>query len=104
MREELKAVERSHRWGSENKISGVRDERDPMCSLQLRASTYSLHELIGFTLVADSSPRQPEGFDSEVGWEGTSGVVVIFRHSFHPSFSDVHIGSKPVPLILSHSS
>lgn len=37
-----------------------------------------LSELIGFKLVADSSLRWPEGFDSEVGWEGTSGVVVIF--------------------------
>lgn len=104
MHEELKAVERNHCWGSENKISGVRDECDPLCSLQLRASMYFLHELIGFKLVADSSPRRPEGFDSEMGWEGTSGVVVIFRHFFHPSFWDVPIGSKPVPLILSHSS
>lgn len=43
---------------------------------------YTLCEPIGFGLVADSSLRGPEGFDSEVGWEGMSGVVVVLGHFF----------------------
>lgn len=52
--------------------------------------------------MSDSSLKGPEGFDSMVGWEGPSSVVVIFRHIFHLRCWDVYIGSKP--LILSHSS
>lgn len=77
---------------------------DPQCLLQLRVSVYSLCEPIGVGFVADSSLKGPEGFDSEVGWEGTSSVVVVFGHLFHPRCWDVYVGSKPVPLILSHSS
>ena len=107
---ESKAAERSHCWGLENKILGVRDECEGWTlSVHYNLGRQcepigSLHELIGFGLVADSSSRGPEGFDSEVGWEGTSGVVVLFGHFFHPSCWDVYIGSKPVHLILSHSS
>lgn len=72
------------------------------CLLQLRASAYSLHGLGGFGVVVSSRLRGFEGFEAKVSWEGASGLVAIVRLFFHRW--NICVGSKPVPLILSHGS
>lgn len=71
----------------------------PQFLLQLRVSTYS-----AFTgrLWGCGELQTERAFDSEVSWEGASGVVVIVRFFLHRW--NICVGSKPVPLILSHSS
>lgn len=52
--------------------------------------------------MVSSRLRGFEGFEANVSWEGASGLVAIVRLFFHRW--NICVGSKPVPLILSHGS